>query len=230
MAAGKNLVRSACSGKHERVARLGGYTLIAGADEVGRGALFGPVFAAAVILHPDRPIRGLRDSKLLPPERRELLAERIRERAAAWAVSAADAYEIDRINILAASKLAMSRAVGKLVPACDYLLTDAVALDLGIPNEPIIQGDVQVQCIAAASILAKTARDHCMREWDSVFPQYGMARHKGYGTEEHLEALAKYGPTLLHRFSFAPVRLACQLPLWAGYDEAGDDTVKHATA
>ena len=222
--------RFACGGKHERSARLLGYTFIAGADEAGRGALFGPVFAGAVILSPDRVIRGLRDSKLLDAERREVLAERIRERAVAWAVAAADAYEIDRINIYQASRLALTRAVQKLAPACDYLLTDAVPLNLGIPNEAIIKGDAQVQCIAAASILAKTARDECMRRWDEVFPQFGLARHKGYSTEEHTEALRKYGPTLLHRFSFEPVRQACGFPVWAGYDEKGDELVQHATA
>jgi ribonuclease HII len=226
----KKIVKFACGGKHERAARLRGYTRIAGVDEAGRGSLFGPVFAAAVILSPDQVIRGLRDSKLLVPERRDLLAERIRERAVAWAVGAADVYEIDRINIYQASRLAMKRAILKLKPACDYLLTDAVPLDLEIPNEPIIHGDAQVQCIAAASILAKTARDHCMREWDAVFPQFGLGRHKGYATEEHSEALRKYGPTMLHRFSFEPVRLACSFPVWAGYDEKGDDLVEHATA
>ena len=220
----------ACGGKHEKAARLSGYTRIAGVDEAGRGSLFGPVFAAAVILSPDQPIRGLRDSKLLVEDRRDILAERIRERAIAWAVAAADSYEIDRINIYQASRLAMMRAIRKLSPACDYILTDAVPLDIEIQNEPIIHGDAQVQCIAAASILAKTSRDRCMKEWDAVFPEFGLARHKGYCTEEHTLALQKYGPTLLHRFSFEPVRMSCQLSLWAGYDEKGDDLVQHATA
>jgi len=226
----KKVVKFACGGKHERAARLKGYARIAGVDEAGRGALFGPVFAAAVILSPDIPIRGLRDSKELPAERRDLLAERIRARAVAWAVAASDPYEIDRINIYQASKLAMTRAIRTLQPACDYLLTDAVPLDLGVPIEPIIHGDAQVQCIAAASILAKTARDHCMVEWDKVFPDFGFVRHKGYATPEHAEALRKHGPTMLHRFSFEPVRLACPFPVWSGYDEEGDDLVLHATA
>ncbi|HYI96296.1 MAG TPA: ribonuclease HII, partial [Bryobacteraceae bacterium] len=161
---------------------------------------------------------------------RDILAERIRERAVAWAVAAADSYEIDRINIYQASRLAMMRAIRQLSPACDYILTDAVPLDIEIQNEPIIHGDAQVQCIAAASILAKTSRDRCMKEWDAVFPEFGLARHKGYCTEEHTQALQKYGPTLLHRFSFEPVRLSCQLSLWSGYDEKGDDLVQHATA
>lgn len=229
MPAAKKPGKYACGGKQERAARSNGYSCIAGVDEAGRGSLFGPVFAAAVVLSPDRPIRGLRDSKLLIEERRDILAERIRDRATAWAVGAADVYEIDRINIYQASRLAMMRAIRKLSPACDYILTDAVRLDIEIPNDPIIHGDAQVQCIAAASILAKTSRDRCMREWDAVFPEFGLARHKGYATEEHAEALRKYGPTLLHRFSFEPVRLACSFPIWAGYDEKEGDLVKHAT-
>ena len=230
MANAAKTVKFACGGKHERAARLSGYTCIAGVDEAGRGSLFGPVFAGAVILSPDSPIRGLRDSKLLPAERRELLAGRIRERAVSWAVGVADAYEIDRINIYQASRLAMKRAIEKLVPASDYLLTDAVPIDLGLPCEAIVHGDGKVQCIAAASILAKTARDACMREWDSVFPQFGLARHKGYSTDEHIEALRRYGPTLLHRFSFEPVRLSCSFPVWSGYDEKGSELVQHVTA
>ena len=179
MASATKIAKLACGGKHERAARLSGYTCIAGVDEAGRGSLFGPVFAAAVILSPDSPIRGLRDSKLLPPDRRDVLAARIRERAVSWAIGAADVYEIDRINIYQAARLAMKRAIGKLSPASDYLLTDAVPIDLGLPCEAIVHGDAKVQCIAAASILAKTARDTCMREWDVVFPQFGLARHKG---------------------------------------------------
>lgn len=208
-----------CTGKHERAARARGFHHIAGVDEVGRGALFGPVHAAAVILDPDKPVRGLNDSKLIDAERREELAEAIRRRAVAWAVAAADAYEIDRINILQASRLAMRRAVLQLRPACDYLLIDAVTVDLPLPQEPIIKGDAQCQCIAAASILAKVARDECMRQWHDVFPEFGLARNKGYGTEEHYEALRRLGPTQLHRFSFEPVRMCCQLDLWSGYDQ-----------
>jgi len=209
----------ACSGRHERLARAGGFTAIAGLDEVGRGALFGPVFAAAVILDPDRSVRGLRDSKELEPERREVLAERVRERAVSWATGAADAFEIDRINILQASRLAMKRAVEKLSPRPDYLLIDAVTVDLPIQQESLIHGDALCQCIAAASILAKTARDECMRRWDAVFPAFGLAKNKGYGTDEHQAALRSIGPTMLHRFSFEPVRLSCQLDLWSGYDQ-----------
>src|SRR3954451_4608051 len=209
----------ACGGKHERAARARGFQYVAGVDEVGRGALFGPVYAAAVVLNPDRPIRGLQDSKELDAERREVLAERIRERAVCWALGAADAYEIDRINILQASRLAMRRAIEKLAPACDYLLIDAVKVDLPLQQEAIIKGDALCQCIAAASILAKVARDACMRRWDTVFPEFGFARNKGYGTDEHYAALRSCGPTTLHRFSFEPVRMSCQLELWSGYDQ-----------
>ncbi|MEJ7609403.1 MAG: ribonuclease HII [Bryobacteraceae bacterium] len=132
---------------------------------------------------------------------------------------AADAYEIDRINIYQATRVAMCRAIEKLSPRCDYLLIDAVRLDLSIPQESIIQGDVRCQSIAAASILAKTARDACMRRWDELFPQYHFASNKGYGTDLHYEALRKYGPTMMHRFSFEPVRLSCQMELWSGYDQ-----------
>ncbi len=208
-----------CQGKYEREACARGFRFVAGVDEVGRGSLFGPVVAAAVILSAVRPVRGLRDSKLLEPERRELLAERIKERAVAWAIGAADVYEIDRINIYQASRLAMRRAVEQLSPQCDYLLVDAVKIDLPLPQAAIIHGDAKSQCIAAASILAKTHRDECMRQWDAVFPHLGLSRHKGYSTPEHIEAIEKHGPTLLHRFSFEPVRLACRYEIWTGYDQ-----------
>jgi len=179
---------------------------IAGVDEAGRGALFGSVYAAAVILDPERPVDGLRDSKQLTAERREELAAAIRERARAWAVADVDAAEIDRINILEASRLAMRRAIEKLNPPADYLLVDAVRVDLELPQQALIKGDARCRCIAAASILAKVDRDCSMREWDRVYPQYGLARHKGYPTVEHLEALAAHGAARQHRFSYAPVR------------------------
>lgn len=208
-----------CQGKYEREARAAGYRFVAGVDEVGRGALFGPVFAAAVILSPDRPVRGLRDSKLLTAPRRETLAKRIRERAVAWAVAASDAFEIDHINILQAARLAMRRAIEQLAPPPDYLLVDAVSVDLPIPQHALVHGDALSQCIAAASIIAKVERDACMREWDRVFPQYGLKDHKGYSTDEHWKALKQYGPTALHRFSFWPVRENCPHALWAGYPQ-----------
>jgi ribonuclease HII len=188
------------------------------------------VFAGAVVLDPTRPIRGLRDSKELDAETRDLLAGRIRERATAWAVAAADAFEIDRINILQASRLAMRRAVEQLRPRCDYLLIDAVTVDLPVPQESLIGGDARCQCIAAASILAKTARDECMRRWDAVFPEFGLARNKGYGTEEHYSALRNVGPTTLHRFSFEPIRETSQLTLWSGYDEGNSATAASMNA
>lgn len=206
-----------CQGKFERQARLQGYRLVAGVDEVGRGALFGPVFAAAVILPAEHRIRGLRDSKQLPPERRELLAAKIRQHAIAWAFGAADAFEIDHINIYQASRLAMKRAVEKLQPAADYLLVDAITIDLPTAQQALIHGDALSQCIAAASILAKVERDACMCAWDQVFPQYGLKNHKGYSTDEHWKALEQFGPTTLHRFSFWPVREHCPHTLWTGY-------------
>jgi ribonuclease HII len=198
-----------CRATFEREYHSAGFVHVAGADEAGRGSLFGPVFAAAVILSPDRPIRGLRDSKELEAERREELAALIRERAVACAVASVDAFVIDRINIYQASCLAMKRAIEQLAPAPDSLLLDAVRVDLPLPQLRLIHGDARSQAIAAASILAKTARDACMRLWDEVFPRYGFVRHKGYGTPEHLAALDVYGPTAHHRFSYAPVRAVC---------------------
>lgn len=211
-----------CQGKYERDARAQGFERIAGVDEVGRGALFGPVFAAAVILSTDRPIRGLRDSKLLDAARREVLALRIRERAVAWSVAAVDAFEIDRINILQASRLAMKRAIERLNPTADYLLIDAVTVDLPLSQRALIHGDALSQCIAAASILAKVERDACMREWDQVFPRYGLKNHKGYSTDEHWKALETHGPTPMHRFSFWPVREHSPHEVWTGYPRQGD--------
>lgn len=198
--------RKCCSGTLERELRGCGYHAIAGVDEVGRGALFGAVFAAAVILSPDRPIRGLQDSKQLEPERREVLARRICERSLAWSVAAVDAATIDRINIYEASRLAMRLAVERLKLAADYLLIDALYLDLPLPQRAFIEGDARCQSIAAASIVAKVERDACMRSWDVMYPEYGFARHKGYSTPEHYRALRERGPTPLHRLSFAPVR------------------------
>jgi ribonuclease HII len=205
--------RIRCEATLERELRARGFRYVAGVDEVGRGALFGPVVAAAVILSPDRPIRGLNDSKLLDADRRETLAERIRERAEAWAVAAADAATIDFINIYQASRLAMRDAVLQLVPTPDFLLVDAVAVDVPIPQRGLIKGDARCHAIAAASIIAKVYRDGCMKAWDAVYPQYGLAEHKGYATPEHAKALAEYGPTPLHRLSFEPVRVRSLFPV-----------------
>jgi len=199
------LKRLRCTLRYEKKAWELGAHRVAGVDEVGRGSLFGPVVAAAVILDPAYRIRGLRDSKLLVAERREVLADRIRQHAIAWAVAAVDAARIDQINIYQASRVAMREAVTVLQPAPDHLLIDAVRLDCEIPQRPIIHGDALSASIAAASILAKVERDRIMREWDPVFPVYGLASNKGYSTPHHLAALREHGPSPLHRQSFAPV-------------------------
>jgi len=199
------LKRLRCTLRYEKRAWLSGAKLVAGVDEVGRGSLFGCVVAAAVILDPAYRLRGLRDSKLLPAERREVLAERIREHAVAWAVAAVDAGRIDQINIYQASRGAMREAVLQLAPAADHLLVDALKLDCELPQNAIIHGDALSASIAAASILAKVERDRMMCEWDAVFPAYGLASHKGYSTPKHLAALREFGPTPMHRQSFAPV-------------------------
>src|ERR1700722_5742020 len=194
-----------CTLRYEKRAWASGALLVAGVDEVGRGSLFGPVVAAAVILDPGYRIRGLRDSKLLLAERREVLAERIREHAVAWAVAAVDAARIDQINIYQASRVAMREAVMHLEPGADHLLVDALRLDCELPQQPIIHGDALSASIAAASIIAKVERDRMIVEGDPVFPVYGLASNKGYSTPRHLAALREHGPSPLHRQSFAPV-------------------------
>jgi len=195
-----------CSSRFERAARKLGWTRIAGLDEAGRGALFGPVVAAAVILNPKRRIVGLDDSKKLTAERRAELAVRIRAHAVAWAVAEVDEIGIDAWNILQASRQAMTAALEQLSIKPDYLLLDALQLDVLIEQKSLIKGDARSVSIAAASILAKTHRDARMAELDQIYPQYGLARHKGYATPDHIEALREFGPTPLHRYSFAPVR------------------------
>ena len=199
------LKRLRCTLKFEKRAWESGARLVAGVDEVGRGSLFGPVVAAAVVLDPGYRIRGLRDSKLLPPERREILAVRIREHCVAWAIAAVDAARIDQINIYQASRLAMLEAVRQLQPAADYLLIDALRLECDAPQKAIIHGDALSASIAAASILAKVERDRMVSEWDPVFPAYRLASNKGYSTPQHIAALRQNGPSPLHRQSFAPV-------------------------
>ncbi len=194
-----------CTLRFEKLAWASGAKLVAGVDEVGRGSLFGPVVAAAVILDPAYRIRGLRDSKLLPAERREELAVRIREHSIAWAIAAVDSARIDQINIYQASRLAMLHAVQQLVCAPDYLLADAVKLDCELPQRALIHGDALSVSIAAASIIAKVERDRMIAAWDPVFPNYGLASNKGYSTPHHLAALREHGPSPLHRLSFAPV-------------------------
>ena len=180
---------------------------VAGVDEAGRGPLAGPVTAAAVILRASAPIIGLRDSKQLTAARRESLAAQIRVTALAWAVGWADVAEIDRMNILQASLLAMQRAVLALSVRPDQVLVDGnVCPRLLCPAQAIVQGDRNVAAISAASILAKVERDALMRRLDAEFPAYGFAIHKGYPTPVHLQALAVHGPCCSHRRSFAPVR------------------------
>jgi ribonuclease HII len=181
--------------------------LVAGVDEAGRGPLAGAVVAAAVILDPARPVPGLRDSKQLAPAAREVLADLIRQRALAWALGRAEVAEIDRLNILRASLLAMRRAVEGLALTPGWVLVDGSHLpDLPCPGQAVVRGDATVPAISAASILAKVARDREMLELDARYPGYGLARHKGYPTAEHLQALQRLGPSAAHRRSFAPVR------------------------
>jgi len=211
------------SSRYERALRRAGSQTIAGLDEAGRGALFGPVFAAAVVLDPGHAIRGLDDSKQLTPERRSVLAARIQERARAWAIGAADPFEIDRLNILQASRLAMKRAVESLPLKCDALLVDAVSVEVPVKQRALLHGDSLSFSIAAASILAKVARDAALDRWHEVFPVYGFASNKGYATPDHRAALERFGPTWLHRFSFEPVRAASRgtmQAIWPGYPVA----------
>jgi ribonuclease HII len=201
-----------CCSRYEREARKCGWLRIAGLDEAGRGSLFGPVVAAVVVLNPRRRIVGLDDSKKLTSDRRAELAPRIREHALAWAIAEIDASRIDAWNIYQASRQAMMAALSQLNPPPDYLLLDAIEIDVPIEQKALIHGDARSVSIAAASILAKTERDRRMQEFDDLYPQYGLAQHKGYGTPEHLEALRRHGPTPLHRYSYAPVR---QSGCWA---------------
>ncbi|WP_282345990.1 ribonuclease HII [Pseudomonas sp. PS01301] len=185
--------------------------LVAGVDEVGRGPLCGAVVTAAVILDPRRPILGLNDSKKLTEARRELLYDEICEKALAWCIARAEVEEIDRLNILHATMLAMQRAVQGLSITPKLALIDGNRCpQLDVPSAPVIQGDAKVPAIAAASILAKVSRDREMSAFELIYPGYGMGGHKGYPTPVHLEALTRLGPTPIHRRSFAPVRAAWQ--------------------
>ncbi len=197
-----------CSDAPEQALRRQGFRSIAGVDEVGRGALFGPVVAAAVIL-PERlgPLSraGLKDSKQLTREEREKLDKRIRRMALCVSVAEIDAETIDRINIYQATRLAMLAAVQGLSMAPDHLLIDAMRVDHACPQTKLFYGDALSLSIAAASVVAKVYRDELMREMDKVHPVYGLASHKGYGTPQHRRALVEHGPCVLHRRSFAPV-------------------------
>jgi len=195
-----------CGWKLEHTARKGGALRIAGVDEVGRGPLFGPVVASAVILPAGCRLSGLNDSKKLTEKKRNELDAVIRAKALAWAIAAVDVETIDRINIRRASLLAMRLAVEQLSLAPDYLLIDGIdMIDWPCPQQSVIQGDGTSFSIAAASVLAKVHRDALLVALDRQYPGYGLANHKGYGSREHLEALARLGPTPLHRKSFSPV-------------------------
>ena len=185
--------------------------LICGVDEAGRGPLAGAVYAAAVILNPDRPIFGLADSKKLSEKKRDLLSIEIKQHALAWAIASSSVEEIDSINILQASLLAMKRAIVSLQQQFN-ITPDLVQVDgnkcpnINLPCVAIVQGDSKVQAISAASILAKVARDTELYELDKKYPQYGFAKHKGYPTAFHLEMLALHGISAIHRLSYAPVK------------------------
>ncbi len=193
----------------ERAARLCGYRRIAGIDEAGRGPLAGPVVAATVVLPVRCRLSGIDDSKQLSEGERARLYAAILEHAVGMGVGSADVGEIDRLNILEATKLAMRRAIDQLAPPPDYLLIDAVTLPgIAIPQRPIIKGDSLSLSIAAASIIAKVTRDRLMAEYHDMFPEYDFLSHKGYGTREHLQRLARHGPCSIHRRTFTPVHEA----------------------
>jgi ribonuclease HII len=192
----------------ENQLRRRGFVRVAGVDEVGRGCLAGPVTAAAVILAPDRPIVGLRDSKLLTPDARARLHDRILEQAVAWRVVSRSVADIDTLNIHRASLAAMRDAVLGLDPAADYVLADGFAVPgLAVPHQGLVKGDQRCACIAAASIVAKVTRDRLMVALDQEDPRYGYARHKGYGTAEHLAAIRQHGLSTAHRRTFRPATL-----------------------
>jgi ribonuclease HII len=189
----------------ENALRRAGFMHVAGVDEVGRGCLAGPVVAAAVVLHPDRHVANVSDSKAVPAEERELLYDQITRYAVAWAVAGADPLEIDRINIHQASLRAMQRAILALAPLPDIVLVDAFRVpDLPMAQRGVAHGDRRCSAIAAASIIAKVTRDRQMRDLHARDPRYGFDRHKGYATADHLDAVARYGYSDVHRRSFRP--------------------------
>ena len=209
MSTGRRLgVRLSARRNIENALRRAGHLCVAGVDEVGRGCLAGPVTAAAVVLDPDRPVSGLRDSKLLTRAARERLHDRILRRAIAWCVVSRSVADIDLLNIHRASLAAMRDAVMGLAPAADYVLADGFAIpDLLVPHRGLIKGDQRCACIAAASIVAKVTRDRLMTALDREDPRYGYARHKGYATAEHLAAIRLHGLSDAHRRSFRPPTL-----------------------
>jgi ribonuclease HII len=202
-----------CTRQFEAQAFRQGWRRVAGCDEAGRGSLLGPLYAAAVILDPDKRIPGIDDSKKLTPETRAELAAEIREKAVAYEVVAIPTVEVDELNVYEASRQAMLRALAALDPPPDFVLTDAMPLvrrgvdrAFAMPHRAIVHGDARSVSIAAASILAKVARDAHLEGLDRLYPRYQLARNKGYGTPEHLEALARFGPCPEHRKTFQPVK------------------------
>jgi len=218
----RNVPSYCCSWRIENSVKKLGYAAVAGCDEAGRGALLGPLYAAAVILDPARRIRGLDDSKKLTPAEREKFAIVIRAKAVAFAVIGISAADVDVLNVYHASRRAMIQALAQLQPEPDFVLTDAMRLagwgdtiEFSIPYRAIVHGDARSVSIAAASILAKTARDAHLVALDRLYPQYGLAQNKGYGTPEHLGFLSQFGPCPEHRRTFAPVK-GFDLPLFPG--------------
>jgi ribonuclease HII len=192
-----------CTCRFENEARAEGYAVIAGVDEVGRGALCGPVVACAVVLGDAFDVTGLDDSKRLTAKQREELSARVREKASAFCVGVADPREIDRLNILRATHLAMQRALAGLAPGPDVVLVDALTVPgVSAPQRPIIKGDALSVSIAAASIVAKVVRDAMMKECDQRYPGYGLAHNMGYASDDHRQALRRLGPSEIHRRSF----------------------------
>lgn len=197
----------------EKMARRRGYRAVAGIDEAGRGPLAGPVVAAAVILPEDFELPGLNDSKQLSEKQRNRLYPLIREQALAVGIGVSRADEVDRLNILQATLLGMSRAVLRLSVSPDFLLVDGITpVPIGIEQKTIKKGDSRSLSIAAASVIAKVVRDRIMVAYDRLFPEYGFAGHKGYGSQLHREAVARHGPCVCHRRTFAGVREHCQSP------------------
>jgi ribonuclease HII len=197
----------------EAMARRQGYRAVAGIDEAGRGPLAGPVVAAAVILPEDFDLPGLNDSKQLSEKKRNQLYPLIHEQALAVGIGVSRAGEIDQVNILQATLLGMSRAVGRLSLPPDFLLVDGITpVPIGIEQKTLKKGDSRSLSIAAASVVAKVVRDRIMVAYDRLFPEYGFAGHKGYGSQQHRDAVARYGPCLCHRRSFAGVKEHCEAP------------------
>ena len=203
----KEKERIAAMWQYENEAKAKGYQYVAGTDEVGRGPLAGPVVAAAVILPEGIELPGINDSKKLTEKQREVLMEKIKKEAIAWAIMEVDEQMIDEINILEASRLAMKQAVEHLPKQADYVLVDGLDNpQITLPSQAIVKGDSKSISIAAASIIAKVYRDRLMTVYDKAYPGYGFAAHKGYPTEEHIKAIETLGPTPIHRMSFAPLK------------------------